>query len=166
MDRLEIVLKQIEFARTYTQTLLEDIEDNEWFSMPTADVSHIAWQVGHIAMAQYGLALFRLRGRLPEDKELMSGQFRKKFFKGTTPSSNPDDYPSVPEILNVFHRVHEQVLCEVPGYTDEQLDAAADPPFAGYPSNYGGLLLAAHHEMLHAGQIGFLRRLMGKTPVR
>jgi hypothetical protein len=46
-------------------------------------------QVGHLAMAQYGLCLFRIRGRQSEDAELMSSAFRKKYFKGTTPDAHP-----------------------------------------------------------------------------
>jgi hypothetical protein len=34
------------------------------------------------------------------------------------------------------------------------------------PTRLGALLFSSHHEMLHAGQIGVLRRLLGKAPVR
>jgi hypothetical protein len=39
-------------------------------------------------------------------------------------------------------------------------------PFAGFPTKFGSLLFCSHHEMLHAGQIGLLRRLTGKLPIR
>ena len=31
----------------------------------------LAWQVGHSAMAEYGLCLYRVRGRVSEDTQLM-----------------------------------------------------------------------------------------------
>jgi hypothetical protein len=40
------------------------------------------------------------------------------------------------------------------------------PYVEGYPNKLGALLMASHHEFLHAGQIGLLRRLLGKVPVR
>jgi hypothetical protein len=164
--RLETALKQIEFARGYVQTLLADIAEGDWFQRPAGAPTHLAWQLGHLAMAQYGLCLFRQRGRAESDAELMSGQFRKLFSKGSEPLADPAAYPSVPEIRGVFDRVLEQVRRELPGFADATLDEPVDMPYVGYATKYGALLFASHHEMLHAGQIGLLRRLLGKPPVR
>ena len=90
-SRLDLARKQIEFARQYTLSLVTDLENDEWFRQPSEGVTHIAWQVGHLAMAQYGLCLFRQRGRQPGDTELMSGRFRKQFSKGTTPDPDPEN---------------------------------------------------------------------------
>ena len=66
-SRLEIAVRRIETAREYTETLLEGLTDEDWFWQPEGLTTHIAWQVGHLAMAQYGLTLFRQRGRQPID---------------------------------------------------------------------------------------------------
>ena len=164
--RLDLALKQIEFARGYTLTLLADIGDQEWFQMPAGATTHLAWQVGHIAMAEYGLGLFRQRGRQPADLQLMTSTFRKQFSRGTTPEPDPAKNPPICEIRATFDRVHEQVLLELPTFTSASLDEPCEMPYAGYPTKLGALLLSSHHELLHAGQIGMLRRLLGKAPVR
>ncbi len=164
--RLEIACKQIEFARQYTLGLLKDIDQAEWFAQPGGTTTHLAWQVGHLAMAEYGLCLFRQRGRQPVDMELMSSKFRKTFSRGTTPNPDPARNPNPADILQVFQRVHDQVLEELPGFTDEQLDEPIDPPYAVCATRMGALYFCSHHEMIHAGQIGLLRRLLGKSPVR
>jgi hypothetical protein len=166
LNRLELALNQIRFAREYTTGLLQELTPDDWFRQPTESVTHLAWQVGHLAMAQYGLCLFRMRGRAEIDLQLMSSSFRKKFSKGTTPDPNPAANPAPDEILAVFDRVFEQSMTELSSVTDSQLDEPVDMPFAGYPTKFGGLLFCSHHEMLHAGQIGLLRRLIGKSPVR
>ena len=166
VDRLSLVISQIRFAREYTLSLLNDLSPEDWFRQPVGGVSHLAWQIGHLAMAQYGLCLFRMRGRAEVDLELMSSSFRKKFSKGTTPDPDPAANPSVEEIRGVFDRVFEQTMLELPSVTDAQLDEIVDMPYAAYPTKFGGLLFCSHHEMLHAGQIGLLRRLIGKSPVR
>jgi hypothetical protein len=160
------ILEQIKFARVYTLSLLADVDDADWFKMPAGSPTHIAWQVGHIAMAEYGLALFRQRGRKPEDMELMSSTFRKQFSRGSVPDPDPTKNPSPAEIRQTFERVHAQAILEVPTFTAEQLNAPCDPPTAGPATNMGALLLCPLHEMIHAGQIGFLRRLLGKVAVR
>lgn len=159
-------LKQLIFAREYVQSLLADIDDADWFRQLPGSPTHLAWQVGHLAMAEYGLALYRQRGRKSEDLELMTSSFRKLFSRGTTPEFEVSKYPSVAEIRATFDRVHAQALAEVPTFTPEQLAEPSDMPYAGYPTHLGALLFCPLHEMIHAGQIGLLRRLFGKSPVR
>ncbi len=160
------IIEQIKFARAYTLTMLADIDESDWFVMPAGAPTHIAWQVGHIAMAEYGLALFRQRGRKPEDMDLMSSVFRKLFSRGSVPDMDAAKYPSPAEIRQTFDRVHEQALLEITTFTAEQLSQPCDPPTVGPATNMGALLLCPMHEMVHVGQIGVLRRLMGKAPVR
>jgi hypothetical protein len=162
----QAALKQIEFARDYVLSLLADVEEDDWFRMPPGSPTHLAWQVGHLAMAEYGLALFRQRGRQPEDLELMSSSFRKLFSRGSTPATSAEAYPSPAEIRATFDRVHARALAEIPTFSAEQLAEPSDMPYAGYPTKLGALLFCPLHEMLHAGQIGLLRRLLGKPPVR
>ena len=165
-ERLEIAKKQIQSARAYTLIMLEGLTEPDWFAMPQSAPTHIAWQVGHLAMAQYGLTLFRQRGRAEVDTKLMSGKFRKKFMKGTLPEPQSDAMPSSSEILEVLHRVNDQMLLEIDTFDGPGLDEPAEMPYAGYPTKYGALLFMPHHEMLHSGQIGLIRRLLGKDPIR
>lgn len=165
-ERLDLALKHLEAARKYSRQLVEDLTADEWNWTPQPAVSSIAWQVGHLAVAEYGLMLFRQRGRQEVDSELMSGAFRKRFMKGSQPADRDADYPRPDEILAVLDRVHQQVLREVPGFDGPQLDDPIDPPHSVVASRYGAMMFAGDHEMLHAGQIGLLRRLMGKAPVR
>jgi len=161
-----IARKQIDFARNYTKTLLDDITEDDWFSQPAEGVTHLAWQIGHLAMAQYMLTLFRLRGKLPEDENLISKAFLKRFVKGSRPESDATKYPPAGEILATFHRVHDRLMEELPGYQDRDLTENVVEPYAVFDTKLGSLFFCASHEMLHAGQIGLIRRLLGKSPVR
>ena len=165
-NRMEIAWQHIRSTRGYFLTLLEELSDDDWYWSPSPPITHIAWQVGHVAVAQYGLTLFRQRGRQEIDSELMSGQFRKLFMKGTTPADDRQQYPSPAEIRLVLDRVFQQVEQEFPTFNEQEMDDPVDPPHAAFATRYGALLFAADHEMLHAGQIGMLRRLMGKSPLR
>lgn len=163
---LQLALQQIEFARGYVQTILAEIDEADWFTMPAGCPTHVAWQVGHLAMAEYGLCLFRQRGRQEIDLELMTSGFRKLFSRGSVPQTEASQYPPVAEIRATLDRVHAQVLNESPSFTEQQLAEPVDMPYAAYPNKLGCLLFCSHHEMLHAGQLGLLRRLLGKQPIR
>jgi uncharacterized damage-inducible protein DinB len=52
------------------------------------------------------------------------------------------------------------------GYTEAVLRESVDPPWAVQATKLGCLLFCSHHEMIHAGQLGLLRRLLGLGPVR
>jgi hypothetical protein len=125
---LEIVRGQLAFAREYVQSLLADIADDEWFAMPGGVPTHLAWQVGHLAMAEYGLCLFRQRGRAEVDADLMGSKFRKLFSRGSTVETNPGVYPPFAEIRATFDKVRAQVLVELPTFTPESLAVAVDMP--------------------------------------
>src|SRR3954454_24444275 len=105
-------LQQIEFARSYMLAILAEIDEADWFTMPPGCPTHVAWQVGHLAMAEYGLCLFRQRGRRESDVELMSSSFRKQFSRGSVPVADAIQYPSPGEIRATLDRVHARVLEE------------------------------------------------------
>ena len=69
MSRLHLAIEQIAFARQYTLRLLGDLAGDDWFRIPPGGVTHVAWQVGHLAMAQYRLCLERVRGARPDEVE-------------------------------------------------------------------------------------------------
>lgn len=165
-SQLELARQQIDFTRGYTRQLLQDTEASEWFRIPDGAVSHLAWQVGHLAMAEYGLTLLRIRGKEPGDAEFIPNDFIRCFQKGTTPLADPGAYPPWKDILAVFDRVHQQAAQEMAGYTMQQLSEPLPAPTAVYENKLGSLLFCPLHEMLHAGQIGTLRRMLGKPPLR
>ena len=96
----------------------------------------------------------------------MSSGFRKLFSRGSVPEADASKYPPSAEIRATLDRVHGQVLKEAPAFSAEQLKEPVEPPFAVEATKLGCLLFCSHHETLHAGQLGLLRRLLGKSPIR
>jgi len=163
----ESTLGQMEFCRQYSLSLVADIEPELWYTAPAGVPSTIGWQVGHLAFSQYGLMLYRQRGRESDDIDLIPGWFRKQYGRGT--SGKPEDLsnPLPPEqLLSILGRVHETALRTVRNLPIEVLGEPTDMPYAVYPRKIGALMFCPVHESLHAGQIGLIRRLLGKNPLR
>ena len=165
-SRLELARRQIEFSRAYTLGLIEDIDDSQWFKQPGSAKTHVAWQVGHLAMAQYALTMIRIRGKEPEDEEIIPANFFRKFQKGTIPDSDESFYPSPAEIRVVLHRVFKHAMEELTRYTDRDLNVKLPEPHAVFDTKLGSVFFCSAHELIHAGQIGLLRRLLGNEPLR
>jgi hypothetical protein len=178
---LAFAIERIRFARNYTQSLLKDIDDGQWFAAigpqggnpggstaegDAAGPTHVAWQVGHLASAQYSLCLARIRGPQPEDEQLIPADFREHFRKGSTPHAGPAGYPSPREIREVAAAVHARALEELPQLQEGLLDQPIENPHPAFGTRYGALVFCPEHEFLHAGQIGLIRRLLDKPPLR
>ncbi len=166
MSRIEMVVGQLCSTRKYTESLLDGLSPDAWFRMPTEGVTHIAWQVGHIAFGEYYLAMQRIRGPRPEDGELVSEELMGLFGKGSTPRADAEAYPRPDEIRQLLDGVHRRAVEEIGTMPQTVLDEPADPPHAMFSTNFELLLFCPRHEMVHAGQIGLLRRLLGNEPLR
>ena len=164
--RLQIAVERIERARRYTQQFLAGLTPDEWFWHPAEFTTHVAWQVGHLAVAQYNLCLRRVRGRAEADEAFMPEAFFARFKFGSQPAAGAENNPPLEEIPRVFDAVLRQSLAELAERTDAELDVPTDPPHAVFQTKLGGVEYAPLHEMAHAGQIAMLRRLMGKPPLR
>jgi hypothetical protein len=161
MSKASFTLQRINWARDYTRELLQDVKPNDWFRMP-GGVTHLAWQVGHLAVAEYRLALERVRGRLPTDDDVISEAFVEQFGRGSTPQPDPEKNLKPAELLRVMDRVHELVNREVPKFSDAELDQPLLSPHRLAKTKYEALLWCSNHESLHAGQIGLIKRLLGQ----
>jgi hypothetical protein len=165
MPRVQTALSNLVFARKYTLRFLDALPVADWFRTPAGGVTHVAWQVGHLAFAEYRLALERIRGQRPEDANLIAESFLQTFGRDSTADPDPARYPTPEEIRTVFDRVHERVLAELPGVPDGTLDDAPLRPHQLCKTKLECLHWCSHHEAVHAGQIGLIRRLLGYPPI-
>jgi uncharacterized damage-inducible protein DinB len=163
--RLQAALDRMERSRWYTKQFLSDLTPDEWFWQPSGVTTHIAWQVAHVAVAQYALCLMRVRGKSEADNALLPEGFFDRFKRSSVPAAGAEHNPPLAEIQRVFDAVHRQSLAELAERTDEELDVPVDPHPA-FKTKLEAVEFASQHELVHAGQIGLLRRLMGKPPLR
>ncbi|TWU58682.1 DinB superfamily protein [Rubripirellula tenax] len=163
---LAAAIGQIEFARRYTLELLDATPRERWFDMPDGLPTNIAWQVGHLTVSQYGLLLFRIRGREPDDLELIPGKFRKAYGRGSVPNKDPSGQFSPDELLQRMARVYQLATDQLATVDVATLLEPVDMPYAAFPNKLGAILFCPMHEQIHCGHIGMLRRGLGLDPVR
>lgn len=165
--RIESALRRLAFSRRLVHQYTRDLTHDEWFRQPTEGVTHVAWQVGHLALVEYFLLMKRIRGERPEDAALFSmAEYMKKFGRGSTPNPDRQANPSPEELTRSLDGVHERATAEVAKYTDEELDVPLAEPHPAFSTKLEAVEFCSQHELLHAGQIALLRRLMGRQPLR
>lgn len=158
--------QQIEFSRRYTLELLEATPLELWWTRPSGSPTHIAWQVGHLAVSMYGLLMFRIYGRRDEDLELIPSKFRKAFARGSSALEQESVGMTAAELRERATVVYERSMV---GLLDLDAKALLEPiemPYAAYPIKLGAIMFCPLHEQIHAGQIGLIRRLLNLPSVR
>jgi len=164
MARNDFLAANLKRGRMYTNMILDEVRPEDWFRLPAPGTTHVAWQVGHMASAQYHLCLKRLRGARPEDKDFLSDDFAALFGRGSSPDPDQGKYPSVEEIRRVFQSVYEHALEELAGVDDKLLDEVTEPPHPMFTTKFEAIHFCPQHEALHTGQISLLRRFFGQPP--
>ena len=66
----ERITCQIERTRVATHQMIERVPHEFWFEMPSG-ITHVAWNVGHIAVAEYFLGMIFVRVTKNEDARLI-----------------------------------------------------------------------------------------------
>lgn len=165
MNMNDFLRDRLTVARSWTMSLLEDIDESTWFDMPAPGTNHVAWQIGHLAASQVALIHVRCFGK--DYDHCAPAGFREKFGKGSTPLADPSAYPSIADIRAAFDRIQTEALDLIAALSESDLDS----PTGGeqhplFSTKQGAIATAALHETFHAGQIALLRRLAGKPPLR
>jgi hypothetical protein len=166
MTPLETTLAVIRKTRLYTKDMLQNVWAEDWFRQPAEGINHIAWIVGHLAIAEHALTMKRIRGPRREDADFLPESYATLFGKGSTPKADPSEYPSPEEILQVLDAVHQAAIREVAEFSDEVLAENVDPPHPMFRTKLEAIQWCPQHEMLHVGQIALLRRLFGQSALR
>ena len=126
--------------RCYSLDLIAGLDRRDWFRQPTEGVTHIAWQVGHLATSQYSLGLVRLRGAQVEDAQLVPPEFLAPFVRGSVPDQDPTKYPTPDELVETLDRVHAAVKAEIARHSDQQLELPQlGKPHPLFNTKLGGL---------------------------
>lgn len=161
----ELTKQRITATDGMFRDFIDKLEPELWFRMPHEGVTHIAWQVGHITVANYGLGLKRIRGSRAEDAALMPESYQQLFGRGSTPSTDRASYPSQERLVEIYKQVSDKLLGEMESYTLEQLAEPSLPEHPLFPTKFDTLVFVPYHMMMHLGQMGLLRRLAGKAPL-
>lgn len=161
MTRLSALTDALIFARSYTVALLDTIPAADWFRMPDGSPTHVAWQVGHLAMAEHRLVYVRVCER----SDILSPEFLTRFGRESVARPDAAIYPPAAELRATLDRVHAATLEALFTVPDAVLDDPVVPRNRMAAVKWEYIRWASHHEMLHAGQIGLLRRILGQPPV-
>lgn len=162
MDRiLETHLVALEFARYFTNTMLDNIPDDKLCYQPIPDSNHALWVMGHLACTD---EFFMQVCGGPWNQRFES--FKGVFFMGSKPLADRGAYPPVAEVREWLQDSRTRMVEWLKGQSPEEL-ATPLPEYLQRAATDRLKLVArlAVHESAHSGQLTVIRKSLGLAPV-
>ena len=155
---IDALLAQYRFSQYVLQRNTAGISHGESMIAPHEGGNCVNWILGHVVASRS--SLLRLLGEEP----VLGEAGEKRYARGSTPLADAADALPLSELLAAFESSQERLVSGL-----KRLDPAmlsdAPPPGAAVPGiETLGQSLAIHsfHESYHIGQLGALRRILGK----
>lgn len=160
MNTIEFIKNGLGSSKQWVCGLLDDMRETP-FVEATPGGNHPLWILGHLIVSESFLLDQCLQGkpnRFPELAEL--------FGQGTTPTTNPENYPTYDELRPKFDAIREDSLAYLEQLSDDDLDQAThhteNPFFATVGNCYLAMIM---HPMNHSGTVTAARHAAGKPPL-
>jgi hypothetical protein len=159
MNAKDAIRGALQMNHHIAQTYLSDLSDADLLVRPVPGANHIAWQLGHLISAEAYFLTQIPGGRPPE----LPAGFDKQHNKETSGSDAAGGFKTKQEYLDLFEKVRARTLDALERIPDADLDKPHTGPMAKLIPTVGSIfLLAANHELMHAGQFAVVRRKLGK----
>ena len=153
---------QLNHARGFSTGLLKSFETPEqWTHQVHETANHALWFAGHMGTVDNFMISL-----IDPSKCVEKEGYNEKFGMGSQPTSNPDDYPPVDEVVE-FMQQRRTALMEILETLDEEDFTKPTPESApDFLPDYGAVFqVCAWHEGLHSGQVSVARRALGNKPI-
>ncbi|MEM7116750.1 MAG: DinB family protein [Chloroflexota bacterium] len=139
-------------ARQRIHANVKDLTDAQWLTQPDGFANNIAWNIGHLIIAQQGLVYGRLGLETYTSPE-MAAMFRP----GTSPADWTDP-PDKDELLAMFLDLPQKMTADIAAgkfdfYVKPENSTSRFPP---PESAAHALIFNQHHEGTHSGNISDL----------
>jgi uncharacterized damage-inducible protein DinB len=164
MSSKKQLLAQFNLLNHWFNNSLEDLSDSETNQRIDQQMNHIKYLAGHLVNAQYGIA------------DLSGAKIQHKWndlFAGLSKTKALDNfnYPSIEEIKKEWNDMFPIVKEKLKMLPDEELDREIPGSSLKGSGIFDGTVgdlwaFLNEHQMYHIGQIGILRRALGKAPMK
>lgn len=137
----------------------EGLTQEQAVSQIPGSMTNIIWIVGHLATAMDHYVY-----KLMSGKSVTSKATLKKFDAQVKPTSNPDDYPPINEVIQMHQQVTEAICEFLEASDDEVLSTpfpSSHPMSSAFKSVQDLMDIASFHIGYHCGQITMLRKAQG-----
>ncbi len=153
---------RLQGAREFTEQLLSKFNTpEEWTHQVHPKANHALWFAGHMGFADNFFVSLVDPGKAVEKEG-----YGETFGMGSQPTNNPDDYPSVEDVLAFMRNRREALLGVLADLSDDDLAKPTPEGAPDFLSDVASIFeMAVWHEGIHAGQATVAHRSLGNAPM-
>jgi len=162
MNAKQALQSSIDMSWQVLNKYLDDLSDADLMLRPGPGCNHIAWQLGHLLVAEVGLLSSICPG---EAAELPAG-FAEQHNKEAAPSDDPAKFCTKQQYLDLAQKVRSATSAALEKKSEADLDLPGPEQYKTMFPTVGSLFVViGSHPLMHAGQLVPIRRALGKPIV-
>ncbi|WP_153559193.1 DinB family protein [Roseimaritima sediminicola] len=159
MDAHDVIAQAAKTSRMILESYVSDLEDAELLRRPGPGCNHIAWQLGHLIVAECGL----LDSVRPGSAITLPEGFAETHSKENADSDKAEEFCSKQQYLELLSQTAAATQTALRSVSAEDLDAPAPEHLRQMFPRVGDVfLLIASHPLMHVGQWVPVRRALNK----
>ena len=159
MSATKQLLAQYDLHTLLFNNVLADISEEESEIRLAPSINNAKWLAGHLVWGQAGLARI---ARVPLDIEWLAHYDTQS--KEPVPPNLP--VPSLAEIKSAWNNIAASIKQGLEALSDEALATPVAFPLPLFNTQEGLWAFIHHHQAYTIGQIGILRRVLGKDAMK
>ena len=153
---------ELQLPAFVVQTYLKDLTDEDLLRRPAENANHIAWQLGHLIVAENSLNNMVC----PDSMPALPEGFAEKHSKEAAASNDPGGFCTKDEYLEQMEVQRAGTLALLDKLSDEDLEKPAPEKIQQFGATVGAVIAGqSAHWMMHAGQWVVVRRQLGKEAI-
>ncbi len=150
----ELIRERYRFCNLAFKMNMKGISDADSLLAPSG--SSINWIVGHLLATRNSIL------KLTNCEPIMTFEQCEPYSRGSA-GGNTDGFMALSDLMKLYKQSQQIILDQLADLTDEQLSAPIPTDDDNKPDTLANQLLFFHfHEAYHVGQIGMMRRAIGK----
>lgn len=156
------LISQFDLHHKWYNNALEDLSDAETNQRVHDDtnMNHVKYLAGHLLNAEYNFAKLANVNVEVKWNDLFAAM-------GQTKARDDVPYPRIEEIKEEWDKIYAPIREGLTELTAEELNEAPTSPFDQIGETRGeALAFLNHHQTYHIGQMGILRKGLGKEPMK
>ena len=162
MTGRDAILRALKSTKRFAGWYIEDLTDEELLVRPVPGANHIAWQLGHLILAEQSMIGAQSLAGVSWP-ELPAG-FREQHAKAKATDTSNAGYATKSQYLDLFRKTRQATIAGLEALSDADLETASKGEMAkNAPELADMFLLQANHTLMHVGQFTVVRRKLGKT---
>ena len=162
MNARDAIKLNLNMSSMICNSYLSDLSDADLLVRAVPGSNHIAWQLGHLLVAEREILELAFPGSMPA----LPAGFADRYTSDTSKLDSASAFHTKDEYLKLAGQLREATIKVLDRISDADLDQPPPEKYKEWLKSIGDLIsMQGGHWLMHGGQWALVRRKLGKKPL-